>query len=530
MKTRWIAGEETLRRGVEAFLDNPSAGRSQVLSESDYRRTLCLDLPALGQPVVVKEYRPAAARSTFAGRAIARLRGWFGHTSAEREWKALTQLREAGVPVPEPLAMAQRSGGGALVVTRFVTGAQTLGCRLDGDPFEKHRLLRNVGELVRTLHRAGYVHGDLHVGNILVGEKEPLLIDLQRVRRLERAGDRIRDIAFLDFSLHHAGQTRTNRMRHRIAALGLGPSRIAAERQLLREVGRASQSRALDYYDGRTRRTLRAGEGFCSVGCDEGRGMRVAAFPTSHVQEALTAHRRAVAQAGPALLKCDHRSNVSRVEVGDRSLVVKEVVKTSVRKRLADVLRGSPGRRAWVAGHGLLIRGIGATRPLAFVERRKRGIPVSSLVVLEDLGKAPRLADLGPDDRHTPDLPKHLLGLLLQLHRTCALHGDLQAIHVYLASDAGSTIPTLIDLEGVRFMRRLHDRHRIQMLAELNATIADEVMPARARRELLDRYLVALPFESGNQQALAEIVKRSLARGQRWQGTDCEISPRLRES
>ncbi|MCP4037802.1 MAG: hypothetical protein GY733_12750, partial [bacterium] len=55
-------------------------------------------------------------------------------------------------------------------------------------------------------------------------------------------------------------------------------------------------------------------------------------------------------------------------------------------------------------------------------------------------------------------------------------------------------------------------------------------MPARARRELLDRYLVALPFESGNQQALAEIVKRSLARGQRWQGTDCEISPRLRES
>ena len=75
-------------------------------------------------------------------------------------------------------------------------------------------------------------------------------------------------------------------------------------------------------------------------------------------------------RGGAARIKSDHRSNVTRVEVDGRLAIVKEVVKTSVRKRLADVFRGSPAKRAWLAGHGLNLRGIGAARPLAYLERR----------------------------------------------------------------------------------------------------------------------------------------------------------------
>jgi len=530
MRTKWIAGDEAICQSVESWLETPGEHGAEILAKSRYRTTTRLDLPALDQTVVVKEYLPARVHRSTTRRAIARVRAWLGRTRADAEWTALQRLDQAGVSVPEPLAMARRSGGAALVITRFIPRAKRLDHRLNGYPFEKHRLLRQVGELVLRLHDAGFVHRDLHVGNVLVGENGPLLIDLERCRTVEGQRDRLRDVAFLDFSLHHAGITQANRLRYRIAALGLDHFRVAAERELLREVGRISHARALDYYHGRTRRTLRKGEGFQSVVCKAGSGLRVDDFANASVIAALAAHHQAVSNRSSQLLKCDHRTQVSRVAVGDRSVVVKEVVKTSARKRLADALRGSPGRRAWFAGHGLLIRGIGAARPLAFVERRERGIPVSSAVVLEDLGDTPRLANIPAGDPNVDPLAKQLLRLLLQLHRTGCVHADFQAMHIYLAKHADQIVPTLIDLESVRFPRRLHDRQRVGMLAAINATLADDVLPATIRCDVLERYLLSLPFERGNAHAGREIVRRSLARKQVWRGTDCELSRRFAES
>lgn len=526
MSSQWRSGAPALRAAVDAWIESPGDHACESLSESATRRVVRLDAESLGGPIVIKEFFAARTRPTLAKRGLALLQRLARRDAARLEWQALQRLHEAGVPVPEPLAFARRSGGAALIVTRHVPGARTLDRALVGYAFERRRLLREVGELTHRLHDAGFVHGDLHIGNILVGESGPVLVDLHRVRPIESPYERIRDIAFLDFSLFQRGVSRSNRLRLRIAALNFGHFRVASERERLREIGRASQTRSIEYYRGRTRRTLRAGEEFISLTHGNSSGLRVASFSERSARDAVDAHLHQVETHGPCLIKHDHRSRVSAVQVEGRRVVVKEVVKAGTRRMLADWFRGSAGRRAWVGGHGLLIRGISVATPLAYLEERRGGVSRASLVILEDLSEARCIADLKSTDPEAEFLPRQLLSLLIRLHRSGSLHGDLQSIHLYLVSRDEKPELSLIDLEGIRFSDRLSDRQRIQMLAELNASLDDDLISPAKRAEMFSDYRRVLPFERGNRRAAKEIMRRSLARNQRWRARGVDLSGR----
>lgn len=524
MKSKWISGDAGLAAAIDRWFEDPGQHEGEILASSAYRRVVRLELEAAPSSIVIKEFFPNRARRSASGRAIASLRRLARRDPAEREWRALQRLHAAGISIPKPLAYARRAGGGALIVTPFLEGVSTLDLALDGYAFEKRRIMRSVGELIFSLHDKGFAHGDLHAGNILVGEKGPVLIDLQRVREADSESAANRDIAFLDFSLYQLGVSRSNRLRFRIAATHLGHFRVANERERLREIGRASQVRAIDYYRGRTRRTRRVGDEFKAVTCGSRSGLRRAEFSEEALRAALAAHQSEVDTRGPQLIKCDHRARVSAVRALGHEVVVKEVVKSSARKRLADVFRGSAGRRAWVGGHGLQIRGIAAATPLAYLETKRWGVPIASLVVLEDLSSTRCSADIKPGDPEAQHLAKQLLRLVTRLHSTGTLHADLQAMHIYLAKRGEETELSLIDLEGVRFLGRLRDQQRIQMLSEVNATFDDDLIGAGVRTRLFAQYVHNLPFDLGNERARKKIVQRSLARNQRWRGRDCDLS------
>lgn len=250
-------------------------------------------------------------------------------------------------------------------------------------------------------------------------------------------------------------------------------------------------------------------------------GLRLATFPEGALSEALRAH-----EAGAEVLKRDHRAFVSASVAAGRPVVVKEVTKGGLLRRAADSYRGSPGRRAWLGGHGLVERGIAAALPLAFVESRRAGIPRRSLVVLEDLrAEGGSFLDRAPDRPASAEaLCRLLFDLLLRLHRAGVDHGDLQAQHVYLRGGrtaADDLTPVLIDLEGVRFARQLGDEARIRALAQLNASLADARIPAALRRRGFERYADALPFHEAREHALARIVAESLRRQHAWKGVAC---------
>jgi hypothetical protein len=328
-------------------------------------------------------------------------------------------------------------------------------------------------------------------------------------------------------------------MRVRLAAVGaLDLSTGAAQRALL-AVERASEAHGRRYFRSRTRRCLRPGRLYRPLRLGEQRGLRLATFPEATVGEALAASRRALAvderalAAGPGdpvsprpasegeILKLDHRARITATRAGGRNVVVKEVVKSGLGRRLADLFRGSPARRAWRGGHGLRIRGIRAATPLAFVETRRAGIPVASTVILEDLRPARPASQFDPEAMGPESVLDEGCRLALLLHHRKVVHGDLQALHIYLERHGEGLRSALIDLEGVRFPQRLSDRQRIQALAELNASLADEWIPPADRCRAFERYARALPFRMGSRRALERVVKLSLERRHAWKGLGC---------
>jgi len=496
MSVDWLAGEAALRGPLEATVAG-SRTPGRTLAESPRRRVSLLELGA-ALPLVLKHFH-----SRRGGGTLQRTKRLTGQTAAAREWRALGALARAGLRAPARRAWLRR-GDEEWLAMAFVPGQPFGDVLLAADGPRRRALIERLGQLVREVHAAGIVHGDLHLGNVLAGEaNEPVLVDWQRARVHGLAPAQRRDLAALEFSFARSSLGRADRLRLRRAVLGGG-------RSALRAAGGRAAAFAHDHYRGRTRRCLRDGGGQTPFADPAGNGLRVRELPLAAVREALAAHDAALAAGGPVVLKSDERARVTRVSVGDRTLIAKEVIKGGVARRLADPLRGSPAQRGWVGGHGLQARRIGVARPLAWMDRRDGS--GRSVLLMEDVGDQPCL-ETAPPDQIDPDA---LLRLLLTLHRRGVDHGDLQASHIF-----GLRAPRLIDLEGIRFRRRLGDDARVRALAELNASLPDTSLPADVRCVLFRRYAAALPFQMPAERALREVVRRSLARRHAWRGEGC---------
>jgi tRNA A-37 threonylcarbamoyl transferase component Bud32 len=528
--TRWKRGDATLWTVVEEWL----AGSPPVQEFADHQRRKVVRLRTdPGVDVVVKRFLPQRRlqRLIGAGRRLLAMSG------AQREWRALSRLRSAGASVPEPLALAKLHDGGELLVVSFVPGRPLADALADPAP-ERRRLLNAVGDQVALLHSCRIVHRDLHIGNFIVDSHGlPVLLDFQRARRSRSPGARYRDIGALDFSLAQASVSLADRLRLRTAALGISDLSERHARLTLTRVGAASLKRAERHYRSRTRRCLRPGRLIARIDLSGRTGLRLREVPAETISQALAIHEAVQAGDGAlasegAILKRDHRSLVTAARVEGRSLVVKQVVKQGIGRLLADALRGSPARRAWLGGHGLLARGIRAATPLGFIEARRLFIPIASIIVLEDVRPAEPANEVRGATRHSrTELAETLRRLALSLHTKNVSHGDLQAPHIYLSPQGGRLTSVLIDLEGVRFRRRLSDKQRIQSLAELNASLPDDLLSAEERRRAFERYAQVLPFGQGraaqSERLAAErqIVERSLARDHLWKGEGCREIP-----
>jgi len=268
------------------------------------------------------------------------------------------------------------------------------------------------------------------------------------------------------------------------------------------------------------RATRAPGPEFASLQLDGASGLRLRDIAPSTLQCVLS-DRTATRDGGDWIeLKADSRARVTAGPSALGPLVVKEYRARGIPHRLADRFRGSPARRAWRGGHGLSARGVGVVTAIAYLERHRLGLPFDSTAVFLD-ARPDKPADACPPEFARPDeVAGALLSLILRLHGSRAIHGDLKASHVMLRRDGEHLTTRLIDLEGVRFPRRLSDADRIRSLAELNASLPDE-FPDAVRRHAFERYAGALPFARGTQEALRDIVTLSLARRHRWTGRGC---------
>ena len=217
------------------------------------------------------------------------------------------------------------------------------------------------------------------------------------------------------------------------------------------------------------------------------------------------------------------RSSVTRVEVGGVRLVLKEWQRRGPWRLAADLPAGLAG------GPGLAQRRGSARAP----DRRRRALRIPGAAHAWGFRSHPGCCSRisGRPCRRTrpeldaPQLADALAALLARLHRAGIRHGDLKASHVYLTKGEPGLTARLIDLEDVRFARRLPDRARIRELAQLNASLPDS-LPDALRCRAFERYRAALPFRAPPQACLRRVVEASLARAHRWSGKGCAIARR----
>jgi tRNA A-37 threonylcarbamoyl transferase component Bud32 len=499
---RWTHGDAALGRRVEAAITAPDA---IPLRDGPSRALWRVRGPGLD--VAVKRFRVGSGRHALRERMKAAI----GRAPALREWQALEAMRAAAVAVPAPLALGTLPDGDRLLVTAWIDGS-ALETALAAQATERARIVAALGAAVRRVHAAGFVHGDLHAGNLVVREGAPVLLDWQHARRTRARSARARDLARLEFALAPL-VSRGRRLRLRRIVLGGDVSDDA-----LRAAGHAADRRAREHARSRTRDACRPGRVAVRVSAGDARGLALREVADEDLGALLAAHEAALRAGDARVLGAGARARVTAQQLAGGPVVVKEAPYRGLARALADLVRGSAAARAWRGGHGLRARGIGAARPLARLERRSFGVPTGSWIVLEDLRPAPVAAFAASEGPQR--VLDALAALAIRLHRAGIDHGDLKATHVFLARDGERLAPRLIDLEGVRFRRRLADARRGRALAQLNASLPD-AFPAAARCAAFARYATALPFERDAASVRRDVARASVARAHRWSGAGC---------
>lgn len=472
--------------------------------------------------VVAKRYRrrgPGASALRLRDRLLRR-------TPEAREWRALSALHAAGLPVPEPLARGSLPGGEAIVVMRHVGRHDLAAALRAAGPGTRRRLLARLAELVERLHAAGFVHGDLHLGNLRADGETIQLLDLHRARRSTRRRARARDRARLLHSVEHAvGDGELLGVLRQALAAGLStgdrPARAkgraeSAEHAL--DVARRTFLR--DRARGRARRRLRAGRDWRRLVFEAPRRTGLADLDTDAgvdaraIEDGLL-HANAV-RSGPP--RRDGRVEIEEIEVEGRRWIRKHVRAGSLRRALADRIRGSSAARAFARAQRDALISTRSAKPLAYLERRAAGGVVESTLLLERVGDVDLDAYRPSDAAQARRVAIALARWLAEQHAVGLSHRDAKGGNVRLAFEGERVRFWWVDLEDLIGPRRLGPAARLRALVQLNASLADEAFDAAARRAALEAYHARLPFRRPLGEVAREIHAASLARAHRYRG------------
>ena len=392
-----------------------------------------------------------------------------------------------------------------------------------------------LAELVGRMHALGVIHRDLHCGNVLVRQGDPgevVLMDLHRMcrRRRLRRHARAANLAQL-VSDRRLWTTRSQRLRflkHYLRAAGAEGTLIGWVRLI--EPLAQRHSRRLNakrerriFSTNRYFAAMRVGGYRTHVVLDSKR--RVPGSKASELSFAAEDWRRVLADPealftgegvqvikdSPSSLVVRRRLRVGPAEV---DVHVKRPRRKHWRRWVADVFRWSRPLRAFHLGHSLLARHIYTALPLAAMEKRAGPLLVDSILITETVsgGRArpPDHADQGgaaaPRDElrglhlnrflnrylgpgrdgsavpapRTNRLARQVLWqlgrLLRRLHEEGFAHRDLKATNLLVhwnGSPSQTPAVILVDLDGVRRVRRVTARREFRGLMRLNVSLLE---------------------------------------------------------
>ncbi len=519
-----------------------AGGLATVVKQGQHRTVYRVDLPPA--PVYIKHYHPP--------RWWGWLLGWWPG-AADREQSRAAALVARGIPTAVPLAVgrmrAWRRASERYLVTAAIADAMALDHYLTEQlprlpaPRQaqiRRQLVVGLAQFCARIHSAGIDHDDLHLGNLLLRQRDGIpasdergqpflfLIDVPGIglgRPLGWRRTRASLVMLLSGSRGVTSATERWRFWHAYwaARTELAPG---DQRRALEQIEHQSWHYARRLLRSRDKRCWRENRDFRRVRLPQGFGHAVSRVSAAELEALAADPATLLAQGWSQPLKLSHTSQVVcaawRLQPGDALVVVKHARGRSALKRWLAALVPRLAGRAWKTGHALLARGIDTPRPLALVLPREFWARGEYYLVSEFLTGAQNLhewlwsfANQPAAERHrNADQMAEALGRLVgRLHHWRLVHRDLKGANLALVPCGDAFRAYLLDIESVREARWRYRPRQLDDLVRLGVSLAAHpwVSPRSVLR-FLRQYAVPLRLSKCQQRRLRRTTARRVAR------------------
>jgi len=431
--------------------------------------------------------------------------------AARREWLKAAEVARRGIPTVTPVAWAERVRRGLVRDNYLVTEAIHPACsvqryvaeqlpRLPSDVRQtmRRRLLDGLARFVAAIHRAGIVHNDFHVANVLVrlddgrpdGQQDGLprlyLIDVPGVRF---SGPLMWSASRESLIMFSAGwwerTSPSERLRFWRTYLRERPElEVPEPRPALEQLERGSRKYCRRVARRRDKRALRTNRDYVALRGRHGEAHGVVDLPRAELHRVLEDAEALLDRNLDRPVKLGHSKLIVRAELplagGPVPVAYARYRYRNRWKAFLGLFRRCRALRGWFFGHALLQREIATPRPIAVCRVRRPWLGPESYLATEWVEGAEnlhlygwRLAALSPSDRlrRAARCAESLGRLIGRMHAHQITHGDLKASNL-LAVEKGEDIKTyVIDAEDVRIARRLTSAQRAADLARLAASV-----------------------------------------------------------
>ena len=250
--------------------------------------------------------------------------------------------------------------------------------------------------------------------------------------------------------------SRSDRLRFwRAFTAALPPKHLVGDDSQLDTVARLIESQTQDsnrrFWVARQKRHLGDNRDTHRVSGSAARGWAARDLPAELVASWLADPDAPFRDPSAKLLKDSRTSTVARIETAAGPVAYKRFNLKSPLLPLKSLSRPTPAVRSWLAGHGLLDRGLPTARPLACFQRHRFGLPTVGYLVCEWVADAAELptAVAGMTATEKRAFAWELGRTLRLFHARGLRHRDLKAANVLVSAGR----PVFIDLVGVRASR-----------------------------------------------------------------------------
>lgn len=190
-------------------------------------------------------------------------------------------------------------------------------------------------------------------------------------------------------------------------------------------------------------------------------------------------------------------------------------------KMIGNALAHSQARRSWVNGRLLMTLGVDAPKPLVYLENRKLGILLSSILITEYLIDANTLRNaymLLPVHADKMSLIIELAKFVSTLHNRRILHGDLKESNLLVKRNKSGAVSFYItDLASMKVNKGLSIDKRASDLACLDTSF-DSELSTRERFRFLYHYCRSIEgLDIDMSDLIVTVQKHSLKRVKKMQ-------------